>query len=946
MKDHFKQFVTKTEQPRFSEEAQSRMKHGSTNEINAMATLVGKVLPCFAPDIIIREVGCYTTQHDSNLYMVISPDGEGLHGDQRLLTVELKCPCVSKPYCSPVHYDVPAHYIPQLLSQMNTSATDGEVVHECIYLSWTEESSTVFTIRNDEKLWQEMYTLLQQLYGGDKPLIPKKKPCSVPLLKEAIDSFRKNNITFWGEFSSVKAIPCKITRDEVSSTADLQTVYHSHTAERSHAQSESKKLKVIDIEQVLQNVSDSISNASLLTKPRATNVIVYMLSDLDRTKHDEKKLLTIPVYYGLAGKSVPVATLRGLTQDVLCSVQQRGLHVACKGFDGQMYKLAVEDDNERSLTLLQEQKKLWLEENKNQKSDLAASIVEQMAIVSSQNSQTSAQNISSGVAIELLPQYSDMSESAKTGLEELNSALIASLRSLVNIFQLSKPEEDQLWAVTVMRLREQVRGRNEISDETPENEAVDNTRNAVFEELDIASDKELEQYIQSLESEISALHRVGHNEDSDNVTDPDNDAMEKLFAAEHSESEVAPTPTEVQHSTCQLMEAQENIYAAGLDGNELMRILRTLQTASEKMQTKWAGQTTENLSVKFQNAITINQSFTLDELKEIYKVVKDWFTGKPRPHYKADYVNLFSSLLGDHTKLAVKERKSKKISPNLKSVLTTKMSKKALVVIICVLKWPERIKQWKRDGMISDTCKVANLNQPQQWYSQPEILDNGEAVYSFLDFHHLFTNTRCHIARKGYVAANINRDAWMKVAKKEKDNKSGLNIAFVEDVIDPQSNTVAKTFFSEAVEKEMRKNGDVTEANFCQIMREWYSALDTRGIPSMQRVQMLLNMHQWLLQWLQPALVQFPPPGGFVQSIPRQNFEGLLISVERFMQLYTSVKGQCFNARALGSQMNETFFSSFRDLDPRGAGVLKPGELPRAMSVACQLLEARLDPHR
>ena len=41
--------------------------------------------------------------------------------------------------------------------------------------------------------------------------------------------------------------------------------------------------------------------------------------------------------------------------------------------------------------------------------------------------------------------------------------------------------------------------------------------------------------------------------------------------------------------------------------------------------------------------------------------------------------------------------------------------------------------------------------------------------------------------------------------------------------------------------------------------------------------------------------------------------------------------------------MNETFFSTFRDLDPRNNGVLTPTEIPRAMSTACRLMTMKMD---
>jgi len=42
----------------------------------------------------------------------------------------------------------------------------------------------------------------------------------------------------------------------------------------------------------------------------------------------------------------------------------------------------------------------------------------------------------------------------------------------------------------------------------------------------------------------------------------------------------------------------------------------------------------------------------------------------------------------------------------------------------------------------------------------------------------------------------------------------------------------------------------------------------------------------------------------------------------------------------------ENFFSTFQDIDPRGTGVLRPDDIPSAIGVATELLDARLDPDR
>ena len=48
--------------------------------------------------------------------------------------------------------------------------------------------------------------------------------------------------------------------------------------------------------------------------------------------------------------------------------------------------------------------------------------------------------------------------------------------------------------------------------------------------------------------------------------------------------------------------------------------------------------------------------------------------------------------------------------------------------------------------------------------------------------------------------------------------------------------------FSEEVEKWMQHNGYDKAAYLCRIIRNWYDASDTKGIPSVKRVEALLHM--------------------------------------------------------------------------------------------------------
>jgi hypothetical protein len=67
------------EKPEPNERVKMAMDHGSKNEINAISTLVGKILPSLFPGIWYYEEGCIALEHDGEIVCVVSPDGsEGL----------------------------------------------------------------------------------------------------------------------------------------------------------------------------------------------------------------------------------------------------------------------------------------------------------------------------------------------------------------------------------------------------------------------------------------------------------------------------------------------------------------------------------------------------------------------------------------------------------------------------------------------------------------------------------------------------------------------------------------------------------------------------------------------------------------------------------------------------------------------------------------------------
>lgn len=75
--------------------------------------------------------------------------------------LEFKCPMPGKQCTTDVNYEVLFRYVPQLLAEMHALK-----MNELVSLYWSEISSAVFHVKNDEKLWNEIWNVCLRSYSG------------------------------------------------------------------------------------------------------------------------------------------------------------------------------------------------------------------------------------------------------------------------------------------------------------------------------------------------------------------------------------------------------------------------------------------------------------------------------------------------------------------------------------------------------------------------------------------------------------------------------------------------------------------------------------------------------------------------------------------------------------------------------------------------------------
>lgn len=159
----------------------------------------------------------------------------------------------------------------------------------------------------------------------------------------------EEKVVFKKEVKSVTGQVCPI------SSGSVEAPYCDHKE-----RSKSCTLCVDDVLQLIFESQAVFNESYKLPRKRATEFLGFLLSDLDRNvSHND--LYSLPIAFGMKGHSLPCKILREMIEHVLYACSKAGLYVPVCSFDGQWYRIAVRDQNEFPLTLLQLQKDIYHE---------------------------------------------------------------------------------------------------------------------------------------------------------------------------------------------------------------------------------------------------------------------------------------------------------------------------------------------------------------------------------------------------------------------------------------------------------------------------------------------------------------------------------------------------------------------------------------------------------
>ncbi|VDI01697.1 Hypothetical predicted protein [Mytilus galloprovincialis] len=931
-KAHFDKVFNKKTEP-FDDETLKRLKHGSDNEINAIATLVTKIMPVFFPNLQFYEEGCYAFPVDGTGTLIVSPDGSlrevcidnPNQTTKPVVGIEIKCPYHGKEHSTPVQYTLPIYYIPQVLCEMHVLKVDN-----LLFISYSAQSTSVLKVHFDDVMLKKLMETAIFLYPKNNEKFPTRLHPQIKHLREELKDFRKNNVEFVCEVMSMKATQCSHSSEHPNS--------YLRGRHNGREISCSSQILVSEMHCTVHKARTCLETAYNLSRRKATEVLVFIIANTDRFNNQETPH-ALPIAYALKGYSMKTDVMRKMLDQVLLECYHRGLYIPVVSFDGQWNNVAIRDNNGKPLTILQLQKDVFNQAKRETKSAIL-NMISRSNIVKVNDMETAKQQI-------------DISYNKDDAGYITSPIYVGCAIGSPNKFTPSKHVIDLIVNASASKLHQEV--------VEPEAEGTSLSANTVEETdqefvintlpVDVIGCLDVD-IIKNIETVQYKLHE--HNQDivTKRVTlddlkylfreseDKKREEVVERMEEEHYSEEV------VDSSSIEVPDTDIKTSTYTFTENDYSDMLSKLKDSKDNK--RWKDCDVEVFKTKFKSVDCIKASFLKREvhtcLKAIAKTLRENSVVFALSWPKYRIVELFD-LIAKQQYVCIKVSSSHKPKLSVKSLArlcqktVSTISKPTLSAIFAEHIFPERLREWRTDNPFQDGSIISGLNDCVNWYCKPVyISESFQTLFHLLDPHHIFTNARVKCCSSGITERAISKEAWVTVAKA---GNTKLSLAHVEDLVDRQSDAFAHTTFSAEVEQEMIINGFTNEATFCKLLREWYAAEDSPGVGAKDRCSYRLNLRKWLLENVR--FNQFPPPGSHVRGIPLIMFEALMTNIDRRIQLFSFVKGGTYNVRSLGSLEAENFFGEFQDLDPKGCGVLRPDDIPCAIGTACELLSIRMD---
>ena len=565
---------------------------------------------------------------------------------------------------------------------------------------------------------------LHRVYGKGNVSKATRTSDNVKLLRKRLEWFQNNQVEYLGEVSSLAAIPCEHT-----STADLGALTIIHTC----AKVQKRDTTLLQVFQMTDKAEKILEDAEHLTRQVASEILVFMLSDVNREYKPERPH-AIPIAYGLKGYSLKAETLRNMIAFVLRECEARGLRVPIVSFDGQWSRIALRNDVGDPLTVLQLQKDVFMTARSMPKS-------EQISQLMSSNRVENVQNMN-----EAREKIEIMSPVDGHGRLDIGGSLGQPSMKVPSNAISGKPQKGPR--------------HSDISEKDDET-FVDYVLHTLPAEERMALDSEMESVIKDINEDIS--------NDRTTTEPPEQPHVELTGSCINPYSDDNEENTDVSQKD-----------APSIQDDIKRDALTKLKTqCSKRRSNTWQNMSQSQFEDILSTSESISKFFICSELSILIGHFLSNGVTKKSWKKKDILVNELFEILGLASSKVTCVRKKTTTPKSLrnlcKAVISTKFPKDYLNVIFAYNLFPKKLRVWNASSAEKRLVKVGENIQPTSWYSHP-IQTTNSILFPILDSEHLLVNMRVKCCSTGIKEAGLSRDAWLNVAKNARTTKQALHL--------------------------------------------------------------------------------------------------------------------------------------------------------------------------
>ena len=324
-------------------EVQKYLDFGTENEIHAVATLVGCIMPVLlAPCYIFLECGpAFIHGLSRNNLIEVSVDGivqcknsevcTHDHRGRKKIAVEVKCHYPSDDFPKFLMYRLPTRYVLQMLAEMAVHGAE-----ELWLLSYTLYSMTVSIVYFDVTLWEKLLHLTESKYGGENVSISMKLHPASKSLKADLVKFIDIHTRYICEVPSFRSEMIVNLPDEYISPYAVVDV---------------PKENVLDFMFLMESTWIAVEECNLLftkihevMREQSSELIMFMINDKDQMQSTDSPT-SAPLGFALKGSCLSNKQLCHLINTMRdeCKKREIPIHAECYDCQWQLTVMTSED---------------------------------------------------------------------------------------------------------------------------------------------------------------------------------------------------------------------------------------------------------------------------------------------------------------------------------------------------------------------------------------------------------------------------------------------------------------------------------------------------------------------------------------------------------------------------------------------------------------------------